>query len=193
MKSNHYDLTVAAHNQFHVNHPKKWVGDSTVHYKDQIKELVDKYQAHSLLDYGCGKALHYTRDPVLNFGTEEHHKTFDEFLGVQEVYKYDPCVPEFSILPPAGKKFDAVILIQCISLVPDDDIPWVKQLLMEHTGKFCFIGNRHPSDAVKPIKAQLTANKEYFKATRTVEWYEEQFADWVGSELVFCFMNGENQ
>lgn len=185
--SNNYTRSVKDHAWFHRQYPKKWSGDSTIGYKDQIKELVDKHQAQSLLDYGCGKAQHYVPGSIFNFGTEDNPQTFDQFLGVNQVYKYDPCVEEYSILPPDDQKFDAVILIQCLSLVPDDDVQHVKNWLMQHTNKFCFIGNQDPARPSKPCKTALTEGKEYFKIKRTKEWYQEQFADWTGSELALFF------
>jgi hypothetical protein len=182
-----YQRSVKDHSRFHEKYPKKWAGDSTFGYKDQIKELVDKHQANSLLDYGCGKAQHYVPGSIFNFGTEQNPMTFDQFLGVSEVYNFDPCVEEYNILPADNKKFDAVILIQCLGLVPDADVPKVKDWLMQHTTKFCFIGNQDPRRPAKPCKTALTQNKDYFKIKRTKEWYQEQFADWTGSELVLFF------
>lgn len=182
-----YQKSVNEHRRFHEKYPKKWDGDSTIGYKDQIKELVDKHQAKSLLDYGCGKARHYVLGSTVNFGTEMNPMTFDQFLGIDEVYKFDPCVEEYSTLPPDNKKFDAIILIQCLSLVPDADVSKVKDWLQQHTTKFCFIGNQDPRRPSKPCKTALTNGKEYFKIKRTKEWYQEQFSNWTGSELVLFF------
>jgi len=182
-----YQTSVETHRQFHQNYPKRWSGDSTFEYKDQIKDLVNKHQARSLLDYGCGKAQHYVPGSIFNFGTENNPQTFNQYLGIDNVYKYDPCVDEYSTLPSDDQKFDAVILIQCISLVPDNDVQPVKNWLMQHTNKFCFIGNQDPARPAKSCKTDLTDGKEYFKIKRTKEWYQEQFADWTGSELVLFF------
>lgn len=182
-----YQTSVETHRQFHQNYPKRWAGDSTFEYKDQIKDLVSKHQARSLLDYGCGKAQHYVPGSIFNFGTESNPQTFNQYLGIDNVYKYDPCVDEYSTLPSDDQKFDAVILIQCISLVPDNDVQHVKNWLMQRTNKFCFIGNQDPARPAKSCKTDLTDSKEYFKIKRTKEWYQEQFANWAGSELVLFF------
>lgn len=182
-----YYQSVQDHAQFHKDYPKRWSGDSTFGYKDHIKQLVNKHQAQSLLDYGCGKAQHYVPGSIFNFGTESNPQTFDQFLGINKVYKFDPCVKEYSTLPLDDQIFDAVILIQCLSLVPDADVPKVKDWLMKHTAKFCFIGNQDPNRPAKSCKTALTDGKEYFKIKRTKEWYQEQFSDWTGSELVLFF------
>ena len=82
------------------------------------------------------------------------------------------------------KKFDAIILIQCIGFIPDDDIPVLKQMLMQQTSKFCFIGEAYSTYGnVKPRKPR--GKPENFSARRSPEWFAEQFKDWSGSELVF--------
>lgn len=158
---------------------KMWSGVATLDYSDEIKKYIKKYNAKSLLDYGCGKGHQYIEGSPVSFG--EDHLTFDKYLGVETVYKFDPCIKEFSQFPPE-QKFDAVIVIQAIGNIPDDDLPLLKNILMNYSGKFCFIGNLVPG-RVKKEKVDMQ-NKEFFKATRTKEWYEEQFKDWQGSELI---------
>ena len=116
---------------------KSWAGYDVVKYQTKIKDLVVRYRAKTILDYGCGKGLQY-KEP-LPYASEDNWQTFDEYLGVT-VYKYDPCVPEHFMLPPVGTKFDGVICTQVLNSIPDDDMLWVRDLLEGYATKFCFVG-----------------------------------------------------
>jgi hypothetical protein len=179
--SEHYLESVKRNSKFQLNN-KTWNGGSTLGYYQEIKQLVDKHNSKSLLDYGCGKALHYNEESAIKF----EGQTFDKFLGIKSVFKYDPCVEEFSVLPPTNQKFDAVIMIQALGLVPDKDIPWVVELLMSHTEKFCYIGNVDPGKPVKEKKRILTQNPGFDEA-RDKAWYENQFKNWSGSEIIISW------
>lgn len=180
--SEFYLDSVKRNTEFQINN-KTWSGGSTLAYAEEIREYVKKHNAKSLLDYGCGKALHYEDNSLVSF---EGGQTFDKFLGIDSVYKYDPCVEEFSVLPPLTEKFDAVIMIQALGLIPDQDIPWVVNLLMQYTKGFCFIGNKDPAKGIKPKKQALT-NFPGFSVSRDRIWYENQFKNWKGSELIFSW------
>ena len=123
---------------------KSWAGYDVVKYQKKIKDLVVRYNAKTILDYGCGKGLQY-KEPLPYGGSVgqelplEQWKTFDQYLGVT-VYCYDPCVAGFEQLPPEGTKFDGVICTQVLNSIPDADMPWVRDTLERHAAKFCFIG-----------------------------------------------------
>jgi hypothetical protein len=184
MKSDHYDLFVAEGAAFQkVN--KTWNGGSTLAYASTIKELFEKHQCKTLLDYGCGKALHYEKNSLINFGTDQDPLTFDEYLGASSVFKFDPCVEGLDTLPPPGSKFDAVILIQCVGLIPDADIAWVKELVMGYTTKFCFIGEHLLGNPVKKKKVLLPDHQYYKSEIRNNQWWEDKWrTGWAGSELI---------
>ena len=163
---------------------KSWGGYDVVKYQQKIKDLVDRYDAKTILDYGCGKGLQY-KEPLpygSGVGQElplEQWKTFDEYLGVT-VYCYDPCVAGFEQLPPAGTKFDGVICTQVLNSIPDDDMPWVRDLLESYATKFCFVGLNFQRDA----KGKKTMyDPEYFRQSRTRQFFRSYFNDWSGSDL----------
>ena len=175
----YYDL-VEKSKTFHHN-TKVWQGLHMAQYVPSIKKLAGKHNIKSLLDYGCGKGHQYSETHEWEPGVVS---TLDQYLGVDNVYKFDPCWKEFETLPPVDQQFDAIILIQCIGFIPDDDIPVLKRMLMQQTSKFCFIGEAYSTYGnVKTKKPH--GNPENFSATRSPEWFSEQFKDWSGSELVF--------
>jgi SAM-dependent methyltransferase len=165
-------------------HNKSWAGYDVVKYQKLIKDLVNKYNAKTILDYGCGKGLQY-KEPLPYGGgpgielPQDQWQTFDQYLGV-EVYCYDPCVEGFEQLPPKGTKFDGVICTQVLNSIPDDDMSWVRDLLENYATKFCFIGLNYQREA----KGKKTMyDPEYFRLPRTREFFRSYFKDWKGSEL----------
>ena len=181
MFSKEYYDSVAKSADFHKKN-KTWSGKATFQYANEIKKLVIKHSATNLLDYGCGKALHY--NSASHIKIEE--KTFDNWLGINSFYLYDPCVEGLDILPPPDSKFDAVIAIQCLNAVPDKDFDTVVNYLMSVTNKFCFVGNSKLDNFVKPKKA--AANQEFFKENRNFDWWQSKFKNWTNSELVLHFL-----
>jgi hypothetical protein len=181
MFSKEYYDSVAKCADFHKKN-KTWSGKATFQYADEIKKLVIKHTATNLLDYGCGKGLHY--DPASHVKMEG--KTFDNWLGINSFYLYDPCVEGLDVLPAAGSKFDAVIAIQCLTAVPDKDFDAVVNYLMSVTNKFCFVGN---SNLAAPVKSKKSvADPEFFTETRDNEWWQNKFKNWQNSELVLYFL-----
>ena len=173
--------------EFQVSN-KSWAGYDVVKYQKLIKDLVDRYNAKTILDYGCGKGQQY-QEP-LPYGMmpgehipEDQWQTFDQYLGAS-VYCYDPCVEKFKTPPPPSAKFDAVICTQVLNSIPDDDMPWVRNILEQHATKFCFIGLNFQREA----KGKKTMyDPEYFREPRTREFFKKYYADWSGSDLFWWF------
>ena len=185
--SPYYVESVAIGRRFQQQN-KSWAGYDVVKYQYQIKDLVDRYNVKTILDYGCGRGLQYQER--LPYGTvpgehipEDQWQTFDQYLGAS-VYCYDPCVEKFETPPPADAKFDAVICTQVLNSIPDDDLLWVRKILEQHATKFCFIGLNFQREA----KGKKTMyNPEYFREPRTREFFKKYYTDWSGSDLFWWF------
>jgi SAM-dependent methyltransferase len=181
--SSYYEESVRLGTEFQEQN-KSWAGYDVVKYQKQIKDLVDRYGAKTILDYGCGKGLQYQEKLPYGGGAgvelpQDQWQTFDEYLGVT-VYKYDPCVAGFEQLPPEGTKFDGVICTQVLNSIPDDDLPWVRDLLESYSSKFCFVGLNFQREA----KSKKTMyDPEYFRQPRTREFFRSYFTNWSGSDL----------
>lgn len=180
MKSSYYDTSVEIGKLFQENN-KAWNGSDTFKYHKQIKDLVKKYDCHTALDYGCGKGTQWHTKRVMPLHEEE--LTFEDYLGINEVTLYDPCVPAFSTLP--SDKFDIVICSQVLGSVPDADMTWVKDTLQSLTNKVCFIGLIDPS--VPPKSKKMIYDLNFFKDKRSVPWYLDKFSSWEGSQLYWWF------
>lgn len=185
--SPYYEKSVAIGREFQRQN-KSWAGYDVVKYQTQIKDLVDRYSARTILDYGCGKGLQYQER--LPYGMrpgenwpESQWQTFDQYLGVS-VYRYDPCVTGFETLPPADAKFDGVICTQVLNSIPDDDMPWVRKLLETYSGKFCFIGLNFQ----RPAKGKkIMYDPAHFLESRTREFFKKHYTNWSGSNLFWWF------
>lgn len=181
--SSYYQESVRLGTEFQEQN-KSWAGHDVVKYQKQVKDLVDRYGAKTILDYGCGKGLQYRERLPYGGGKgiempEDQWQTFDEYLGVT-VYCYDPCVAGFEQLPPEGTKFDGVICTQVLNSIPDDDLSWVRNLLEAYSSKFCFIGLNFQREA----KSKKTMyDPAYFRQPRTREFFRNYFTDWSGSDV----------
>ena len=190
--SSYYEESVRLGREFQENN-KAWAGYDVVKYQKKIKELVDRYGAKTILDYGCGKGLQY-RERLPYGGAvghelpEEQWQTFDQYLGVK-VYCYDPCVAGFEQLLPAGTKFDGVICTQVLNSIPDDDMAWVRQTLESYATKFCFIGLNFQREA----KGKKTMyDPAYFREPRSREFFRRHYQNWSGSDLFWWFKDREH-
>lgn len=174
--SPYYLESVKIGTEFQANN-KSWAGYDVVKYQKQIKDLVAKYNAKTILDFGCGKGLQYKEK--LPYGGADHWTTFDEYLGVT-VTCYDPCVEEFKNPPASAMKFDGVICTQVLNSIPDDDMHWVSDLLRSHTDQFCFIGINFQRQAKK---SKTMYDPAYFRLPRTRQFFRSYFLNWSGADL----------
>jgi hypothetical protein len=185
MPSEYYLESVELGKQFQLNN-SSWSGTDCKNYHNQIRVLMDKYHAKTVLDYGCGKGNQYTN--MVSYGMPHDRftepMTFQTRINAESVYKFDPCVKEFEI-EPVGQQFDAVICTQVLGSIPDVDMPWLRDKLMNYATKFVFIGLHKPDKPVKSKKRIYDPN--WVTYPRSIEWYQEQFADWSGPDLYWWF------
>jgi len=190
--SKYYTTSVELGQQFQKSNPKNWAGNDSKNYHNQIRVLMDRYDAKTVLDYGCGKGEQYStlNSYVLHFaspGVSTEPMTFQTRINAKSVYKFDPCVEEFNI-EPVGQKFDAVICTQVLGSIPDADISWIKDKFMNYATKFVFIGIH---SAIPKSKKRIYDNT-HVNMYRTVDWYIEQFSNWSGPDLYWWFRDTEN-
>jgi hypothetical protein len=181
--SSYYEESVRLGREFQETN-KSWAGYDVVKYQKCIKDLVDRYGARTILDYGCGKGWQYKEKLPYGGGAgvelpQEQWKTFDEYLGVT-VYCYDPCVAGFEQLPPEGTKFDGVICTQVLNSIPDKDMTWVRERLESYANQFCFVGVNFQREA-KGKKSMY--DPEHFPQPRTREFFRSHYQNWSGSDL----------
>lgn len=179
--SDYYKQSVELGKKFQTA-SSSWAGTDCKNYHNYIRSLMDKYDAKTVLDYGCGKGQQYTDvvPYILPNKQLTEPMTFQTRINAESVYKFDPCVKEFEI-EPIGQKFDAVSCTQVLGTIPDVDMPWLKDKLMNYATKFVFIGLHKPDKPVKSKKRMYDPN--WITYPRSIKWYQEQFKDWTGPDL----------
>ena len=185
MPSSYYLESVELGKKFQKEN-SSWAGNDCKNYHNQIRFLMDKYNAKTVLDYGCGKGQQYTNllPYVLPNDQTTEPMTFQTRINADSVYKFDPCVEDLDI-EPVGQKFDAVICTQVLGSIPDQDIPWIRDKLMNYATKFVFIGLHSVEKPPKSKKRMYDSN--WLTYPRSIEWYQEQFANWTGPDLYWWF------
>ena len=140
--------------------PKVWKGHMIKRYMPQIKEIIEKHNIDTILDYGCGKAQHHP----------------DGWNS----YKYDPAVPKFEKKPETGRKFDLVICIDVLEHIPESDLPRIIKEIFDYSGKYVFC-----TAAVKEAGKTLPNGLNAHATVRPQEWWNELFAPYKNYTLDF--------
>jgi hypothetical protein len=193
MPSHYYEQSVEAGRRYQESE-KVWAGLDSKKYARPIRDLVQHYQARTMLDYGCGKGFQYRN--AVPWPTDEvdvftEAMTFDQYVGAESYYLYDPCVASHDVPPHADDEFDFVVCTQVLGSIPDDDLRWVIDDLMSWTRKFCFIGLIEPAQATAKSRKRAIYDQQYWSADRTKEWYRSMLSHWEGSDLYLYFKGEE--
>ena len=111
-------------------------GRAVMYHIEAINNLLRGTQSHSLLDYGCGKALAYD---ILPINTGDGTK----IMGIRNLWPdidislYDPGYADYSQLPT--EKYDAVISTDVLEHITKEDIPWVIEEILSYARKMVYL------------------------------------------------------
>lgn len=111
--------------------------DPVIRCKDDIKEMLEKFECRSLLDYGCGHGTQYQAPHFL-------HK----YWNLEQLWKYDPGVKEWNNKPVG--KFDCVINTDVLEHIPEEFVYGVIDEIFSYAEKLVYF-----SIATAPAKAIL--------------------------------------
>lgn len=103
-----------------------------------IKELIDRHNVRSILDYGCGKGSQYTWVSHEG-GSIPAGMTIEQYWGVP-VTKYDPAYTPFAAEPQG--QFDLVICTHTLGAIPASDRPWVIDRLYSLARKAIYVAEK---------------------------------------------------
>ena len=127
---------IEQYKQYHANLNTNYPGNNLKAQLQHIKDLVQDTKAETLLDFGCGKGLQYTK--------YKHH----EELGIMPAL-YDPAVPEYEELPEG--QFDGIYSTDVMEHIPREQIPETFQTIFSKAEKFVFLAIcTQPAIAVLP-------------------------------------------
>jgi hypothetical protein len=158
LSSSYYAALKRTQRHHQAKQGKTFSGRFTWKQRHRIKGLIDRFEATSMLDYGCGWGKQYQeRD-------ENKGQSLADFWGVDPV-KFDPGVPHFQAEPKG--KFDLVISVQVLGSIPTADLPAIVDRLYAHTHKAIFVAERI-GGVRKPIFEDMEAAMPHGKS---MQWW----------------------
>lgn len=88
--------------------------------------------------------------------------------GIEQVVEFDPTSPVHKAAP--ATHVDAVVCLETLEFVPDDDIPWLLGQLFGSAKRlvYCCV-------CEKPQRQHLANGAELRRRIRTIEWWQYQF------------------
>jgi len=144
-------------------------GQSLLSQVKQIKEMVVRCGAKTLLDYGAGKGLQYDPMPIFAEGVGEW-PSIKAFWDIDELYCYDPAYEPLNRLP--DKKFDGVISTDVLEHCPEEDIPWILDEIFSYATRFVFA-----NVACYPAEKRLPNGENAHCTIREPEWWNRLLSE----------------
>lgn len=129
-----------------------------------IKQLIDRFGARTILDYGCGKGLQYQPMSLKNEATGESWPDMRHFWGVQSITCYDPAYEPFMTLPEG--RFDGVICTDVLEHCPQEDMAWILEELFAYARGFVFA-----NIACYPAKKTLPNGENAHCTIQPPQWW----------------------
>ncbi len=141
--SKRYERLIALYKKMHqegnlllkVMPERSFPGKSLLPHIEQIKALIQKYAAETLLDYGCGKGALYAERHVLKSGISV--PSLQKWWGILELRLYDPAYDPYMTLPDAV--YHGVISTDVLEHCPVEDLPWIIDEIFHFSGKFVYL------------------------------------------------------
>tara|TARA_R100001244_G_scaffold111660_1_gene82609 strand:+ start:1156 stop:1788 length:633 start_codon:yes stop_codon:yes gene_type:complete len=139
--SERYEELVEKYKTIHDKGLGYFNGKSLLKYISHVQQKLLVHECKSLLDYGSGKGLLYTDQcsevyPLLS-GGKPISRPLQELWNLTKHQCYDPAYEEHSVKPKG--KFDAVISIDVLEHVNEDDLEWVLNEIFSYSSKMVFL------------------------------------------------------
>jgi hypothetical protein len=142
-----------------------------------IQQVIDsKRRAITLLDYGCGKAIH-TYMPLSHHG----NKTLLGRLNgmIQCYYAYDPAVRQYAMKPPLGMEFDLTCCADVMEHVPEEFVPVVLAEIGNYTKKN---GAMIFSISANLAKKMFTDGENLHATIKSIDWWTDAIRKYCGDK-----------
>lgn len=175
-------LTIIKDGEFAQSSTKEMYGDGLMFVKKVMpfaKHIVErKSRAITILDYGCGRALH---THMRNYNIAKNFKDltiFELFQGmIQCYYCYDPAVRRYSVKPSPGTLFDLVAVPDVLEHVPEDNVGEVisdAASFLKQDGLFVATISGMPAYA-HFLNKDGTAGENLHCTVKPLEWWVQLF------------------
>ncbi|REJ64721.1 MAG: class I SAM-dependent methyltransferase [Planctomycetota bacterium] len=143
-----------------------YAGRSLPRHAETIKQLIDHFQAKTILDYGSGKGSQYKMAVTMKDG--QRYRSIPEYWDIDSLTCYDPAYEPFAESPVG--QFDGVISTDVLEHVPEDDMEWVVDEMFSLATKFLFV-----NAASFQALAHLPNGENAHCTIKPVEWWRELF------------------
>lgn len=170
--SQRYEDLLKEYDLMHKASDQMFNGRSIISFVDVIKHVLRENKCKTLLDYGSGKGLLYTKDYDKVKIDNPISKPLPEFWDIDEYTLYDPGYKEHSKLPTG--KFDAVVCTDVLEHVPEEDLGWVADELIDYAKKLLFL-NISCLPALKKFRDGTNVHVSLFKP--------EEWANFLAARL----------
>ena len=112
----------------------KFRGISLVPLVPTLINVIKENNSKTLLDYGCGKAIPYSKKECKSIGLK---KPVQELCNLDSFALYDPAYPKYNKL--TKKKYDIVVCTDVMEHIAEQDIDWVLKDILSHSKKTVFL------------------------------------------------------
>ena len=112
----------------------KFRGISLVPLVPTLMKMIKENNCKTLLDYGCGKAIPYSKKECKSIGLK---KPVQELCNLDSFALYDPAYPKYNKL--TKKKYDIVVCTDVMEHIAEQDIDWVLKDILSHSKKTVFL------------------------------------------------------
>ena len=112
----------------------KFRGISLVPLVPTLINVIKENNSKTLLDYGCGKAIPYSKKECKSIGLK---KPVQELCNLDSFDLYDPAYPKYNKL--SKKKYDIVVCTDVMEHIAEQDIDWVLKDILSHSKKTVFL------------------------------------------------------
>ncbi len=128
----YYDL-LDSYKELHKEEGK-FRGISLVPLVPTLINITKENKCKSLLDYGCGKAIPYSKKECKSIGLK---KPVQELCNLDSFDLYDPAYPKYNKL--SKKKYDIVVCTDVMEHIAEQDIDYVLKDILSHSKKAVFL------------------------------------------------------
>lgn len=146
---------------------KMFDGRSLTPHVYRIRDLLKKFRARTLLDYGAGKAKHYERT-VFTLPDGQRLTGLRKLWKLRQLRLYDPGYAPLAEYPSGV--FDAVVCTDVLEHIPEEDLDWVIGDLFGFTRLMLYAGV-----AVYPATKILPDGTNAHVTVKPAEWWLEKF------------------
>jgi hypothetical protein len=169
MPTAHYYQAIEEATEHHLS-SKTYSGKFLRPHAPYIKEIIDRLDCRTVLDFGCGKGKQYEWRATEDGQAIPKGLTIEEYWGVP-VTKHDPAYPPLAAVPTG--RFDLVICTHVVGSVPRADLRWFRQGLERYAAKAIYYAEK-----IGPVGKQVFSRPDLMPR----DWTREEWVAALRSE-----------